>query len=133
MSVGNERVSMEPQGCERHRWVSREAEWSFWEKRHRRQNCQGSSERVGEGASFKGAGASKSIHCPLADLMSEVRGHAVRASSGFVSRQLPAALDRYLTALPAMSLIPVAPFLSYHKSFRIDFLVCEAGEWLHHD
>ncbi len=36
------------------------------------------------------------------------------ASSGFVSRQLPAALDRYLTALPAMSLIPVAPFLSYH-------------------
>ena len=31
---------------------------------------------------------------------------------GFVSRQLPAALDRYLTALPAMSLVPVAPFLS---------------------
>jgi hypothetical protein len=30
----------------------------------------------------------------------------------FVSRQLPAALDRYLTALPAMSLAPVAPFLS---------------------
>jgi hypothetical protein len=31
---------------------------------------------------------------------------------GFVSRQLPAALDRYLTALPAMSLVPIAPFLS---------------------
>ncbi|HVD95418.1 MAG TPA: hypothetical protein VNE84_04670, partial [Candidatus Limnocylindria bacterium] len=30
----------------------------------------------------------------------------------FVSWQLPAALDRYLTALPAMSLDPVAPFLS---------------------
>jgi hypothetical protein len=27
-----------------------------------------------------------------------------------VSRQPPAALDRYLTALPAMSLAPVAPF-----------------------
>ena len=57
--------------------LSREAEWSFWEKRHRRQNCQGSSERVGEGASFKGAGASKSI-CPLADLMSEVSAFAPR-------------------------------------------------------
>ena len=30
----------------------------------------------------------------------------------FVCRQLPAALDRYLTAFPAMSLAPVAPFLS---------------------
>ena len=27
-----------------------------------------------------------------------------------VSRLLPASLDRYLAALPAMSLIPVAPF-----------------------
>jgi hypothetical protein len=29
--------------------------------------------------------------------------------SSIVSQQLPAALDGYLTALPAMSLIPVAP------------------------
>ena len=28
--------------------LSREAEWSFWEKRHRRQSRQGSSERVGK-------------------------------------------------------------------------------------
>jgi len=32
-----------------------------------------------------------------------------------VSRQLPAALDRYLTALPAMSLIPSAPFARYGR------------------
>jgi hypothetical protein len=30
--------------------------------------------------------------------------------TGIVSRLLPASLDRYLAALPAMSLIPVAPF-----------------------
>src|SRR5437588_3441894 len=29
-----------------------------------------------------------------------------------VSRQLPAALDRYLAAVPAMSLTPVAPFVN---------------------
>ena len=37
---------MEPRGRERHRWANREVEWSFWEKRHRRQNCDGSNERV---------------------------------------------------------------------------------------
>src|SRR5262245_30662719 len=48
---------MEPQGCERHSSASREVEWSFWEKRHRRVRaglavgCEGSSERVGRGAS----------------------------------------------------------------------------------
>ena len=38
----------------------REAEWSFWEKRHRRQSREGSSERVGEGASVKRAGTLES-------------------------------------------------------------------------
>jgi len=36
-----------------------------------------------------------------------------------VSRLLPSALDRYLAALPAMSLTPVAPFVDY------DFGVCD--------
>jgi hypothetical protein len=39
---------------------------------------------------------------------------APQVARRFVSRQLPAALDRYLTALPAMSLAPFAPFLSAH-------------------
>src|SRR6266705_2863371 len=34
-------------------------------KRHRRQNCEGSSERVGKGASFKWAGAHESISIEL--------------------------------------------------------------------
>ena len=32
---------MEPRGRERHRWANREVEWSFWEKRHRRQSRDG--------------------------------------------------------------------------------------------
>jgi hypothetical protein len=52
---------MEPPGGARHRWENREVEWSFWEKRHRRKNCEGSSERVGEEASFKWAGAHESM------------------------------------------------------------------------
>jgi len=36
-----------------------------------------------------------------------------------VSRSLPLSSTATLAALPAMSLTPVAPFLSYHKSFRI--------------
>src|SRR5438105_6363719 len=51
---------MERAGKPRHRWATRQVEWSFWEKRHRRLNCEGSSERVGEGASFKWAGAHES-------------------------------------------------------------------------
>jgi hypothetical protein len=39
-------------------------------------------------------------------------GHVAHPGRSIVSRQLPAALDGYLTALPAMSLAPVAPFLS---------------------
>jgi hypothetical protein len=35
-------------------------EWSVWEKRHRRQNCEGSDERAGKGTSFKWAGAHES-------------------------------------------------------------------------
>jgi hypothetical protein len=42
---------------------------------------------------------------------------AVGSFSRPVSRQLPAALDRYLTALPAMSLIPFAPL--YLGSFPL--------------
>jgi hypothetical protein len=35
-------------GCERHGWVmNREAEMSFWEKRHRRQSREGSGEEAG--------------------------------------------------------------------------------------
>jgi len=48
---------------------------------------------------------------PIADLLFVSDG-ASDISKCFVSRQLHAALDRYLTALPAMSLAPVAPFLS---------------------
>jgi hypothetical protein len=48
---------------------------------------------------------------PFADLLL-VRDRAPQIAWRFVSRQLPAALDRYLTALPAMSLAPVASFLS---------------------
>ena len=51
---------MEPPGSARHRWENREVEWSFWEKRHRRKNCEGSGEQVGEGASVKWAGAHES-------------------------------------------------------------------------
>jgi len=40
---------------------NREVEWSVWEKRHRRSNCEGSSERLGEVASFKWAGAHESM------------------------------------------------------------------------
>ena len=32
---------------------NREAEWSFWEKRHRRQSREGSGERAGKRTSFK--------------------------------------------------------------------------------
>ena len=52
---------MEPRGRERHRWANREVEWSFWEKRHRRQSREGSGERAGKRASFKWAGAHESI------------------------------------------------------------------------
>src|SRR6266498_5084701 len=48
---------------------------------------------------------------PFANLLF-LRDRAPQIAGRFVSRQLPAALDRYLTALPAMSLAPVAPFLS---------------------
>ena len=37
---------MELQGGERHRWANREVEWSEWDERHRRQSCEGSSERT---------------------------------------------------------------------------------------
>jgi hypothetical protein len=48
-----------------------------------------------------------------------VSGRASDISKCFVSRQLPAALDRYLTALPAMSLAPVAPlYLARSRSAR---------------
>jgi hypothetical protein len=52
---------MEPRGRERHRWASREAEWSFREKRHRRQSREGSSEEAGKRTSFKRAEANESI------------------------------------------------------------------------
>jgi hypothetical protein len=48
---------------------------------------------------------------PFTDLLF-LRDQAPQIAGRFVSRQLPAVLDRYLTALPAMSLAPVAPFLS---------------------
>src|SRR2546425_2426703 len=35
------RSRTEPRGRERHRWANREAERSFWEKRHRRQSRDG--------------------------------------------------------------------------------------------
>ena len=63
------RVAVEPR--ERIQWnhrdgsdidgQNREVEWSVWEKRHRRSNCEGSSERLGEVASFKWAGAHESM------------------------------------------------------------------------
>jgi hypothetical protein len=52
---------MEPRRRERHRWASREAEWSIWEKRHRRRRREGSGERAGTRTSFKRAGANESI------------------------------------------------------------------------
>jgi hypothetical protein len=55
--LGDERISMESRGCERHRWANREVEWSFWEKRHRRQSRKGSGEEAGTRPSFKWAGA----------------------------------------------------------------------------
>jgi len=48
---------------------------------------------------------------PFADLLL-LPDRASQIAGRFVSWQLPAALDRYLTALPAMSLAPFAPFLS---------------------
>ena len=48
---------------------------------------------------------------PIADLLL-VSDRPSQIGERFVSRQLPAALDRYLTALPAMSLAPAAPFSS---------------------
>ena len=53
--------------------LSREAEWSFWEKRYRRQSREGSGERAGTRTSFKGAGASKSIR-PRAGVVTEEMG-----------------------------------------------------------
>jgi hypothetical protein len=51
---------MEPRGREQHRWANREVEWSFWEKRHRRQSREGSGEEAGTRPSFKWAGAHES-------------------------------------------------------------------------
>jgi len=45
----------------RHRWANREVEWSFWEKRHRRQSREGSGEEAGTRPSFKWAGAHESV------------------------------------------------------------------------
>src|SRR6266478_6676779 len=39
---------------------NREVEWSFWEKRHRRQSREGSGEEAGMRPSFKWAGAHES-------------------------------------------------------------------------
>ena len=40
-------------GVERHGWANRQIEWSFWEKRHRRQSREGSGEEAGTRPSFK--------------------------------------------------------------------------------
>src|SRR6266496_956487 len=45
----------------RHRWANREVEWSFWEKRHRRQSREGSGEEAGTLPTFKWAGAHESM------------------------------------------------------------------------
>jgi hypothetical protein len=51
---------MEPPGGARHRWENREVEWSFGEKRHRRQSREGSGEEAGTRPSFKWAAAHES-------------------------------------------------------------------------
>jgi len=54
------RSRMKPRGRERHKWAKPRGRMELWEKRHRRQSREGSSERVGERASFKQAGATES-------------------------------------------------------------------------
>jgi hypothetical protein len=51
---------MERRGRWRHRWENREVEWSFREKRHRRQSRDGSGEQAGKRTSFKCAGGHES-------------------------------------------------------------------------
>ena len=48
---------MEPRGREQHRWANREVEWSFWEKRHRRQSRDGSGERARDANEFQMGGS----------------------------------------------------------------------------
>ena len=53
---------MEPRGREQHRWANREVEWSFWEKRHRRQSDEGrSASERGQRTSFNGANGMNDI------------------------------------------------------------------------
>ena len=51
---------MEPRGRKQHRWANREVEWSFWEKRHRRQSARVAARERGTRTSFKCAGAHES-------------------------------------------------------------------------
>jgi len=44
-----------------------------------------------------------------------ITGHVAHPIRSIVSQLLPAAFDRYLAALPAMSLIPFAPFLFFNS------------------
>src|SRR5881275_322386 len=59
---------------------NREVEWSFWEKRHRRQSREGSGEEAGTRPSFKWAGAHESKLGSKRVSIARVDGNAARVA-----------------------------------------------------